>query len=470
MNVIWRTVVFLAILWRFCCNRNPFAQCCPLECICLSQTQVMCNTGALREIPLKAIPVTVEQLSLTKNYFPIVKSDAFGGLRALRKLSLDGNNITTIKPFAFRGLPRLRDLSIQHTPLATVASFAFAGLQNVSQILLAHNKILRIEGYAFAGAVNIRLIHLADNPTVTIETNAFSSLSNVDRLILPSGIRAIEPDAFYGLETVGYLKLSFMDLASLAPYTFRGLTHVKLLSLQESDLGIIRSGAFDGLVHVELLNILNNKIDAIQELNITQANRIRVLRIQGNHLLETPDSGAIVLEGIETLHVNSNYFPCGCHIHTLLDSPLANGTYSSHGGTSGDFLSKNYCISPLEVNGLPMSAIDLYSIGRCLEQVTRENLEASNSARSSVWRGRTRSWQHWTSGDGTGGSSSTGGTGTGSSRSGNKAGSNSGHGHASHDGRPLLTAVSSAVRYLLSSPLPSVLLGMCFKYFSIKIS
>uniref|UniRef100_A0A182TUJ0 LRRCT domain-containing protein n=1 Tax=Anopheles melas TaxID=34690 RepID=A0A182TUJ0_9DIPT len=397
--------------------------------------KVMCNTGSLREIPLKAIPVTVEQLSLTKNYFPIIKT--------LRKLSLDGNNITTIKPFAFRGLPRLRDLSIQHTPLATVASFAFAGLQNVSQIQLSHNKILRIEGYAFAGAVNIRQIHLADNPTVTIETNAFSSLSNVDRLILPSGIRVIEPDAFYGLETVGYLKLSFMDLASLEPYTFRGLTHVKLLSLQESDLGIIRAGAFEGLVQVELLNILNNKIDAIQELNITAANRIRVLRIQGNHLLETPESGSIVLQGIDTLHVNSNYFPCGCHIHTLLDSPLANGSYSSHGGTpTGDFLSKNYCISPLEVNGMPMSSIDLYSIGRCLEQVTRENLEATNSATPTVRQGQSwHWWQQWRKEQ------------TRRTRE-----------------KTLISAVSSAVRFLAASPFTSMLFVGCLQSASVKMS
>uniref|UniRef100_A0A182TTX0 Leucine rich immune protein (Coil-less) n=1 Tax=Anopheles melas TaxID=34690 RepID=A0A182TTX0_9DIPT len=327
--------------------------------------------------------------------------------------------------------------------MATVASFAFAGLQNVSQIQLSHNKILRIEGYAFAGAVNIRQIHLADNPTVTIETNAFSSLSNVDRLILPSGIRVIEPDAFYGLETVGYLKLSFMDLASLEPYTFRGLTHVKLLSLQESDLGIIRAGAFEGLVQVELLNILNNKIDAIQELNITAANRIRVLRIQGNHLLETPESGSIMLEGIDTLHVNSNYFPCGCHIHTLLDSPLANGTYLSHSGVpAGDFLSKNYCISPLEVNGMPMSSIDLYSIGRCLEQVTRENLEAANSAISTMLRGQ--SWNRWLQW-------------------------RSEHNKRSQE-TTLISAVSSAVRFLAASPIIAIMCVEYLKSFNIKIS
>lgn len=114
---------------------------CPPECICLSQTQVLCNSGGLTEIPVKLLPSTVEHLSLTRNHFPVIKSDAFAGLRALRKLSLDGNNISLIKPFAFRGLPRLRELSIQHTPLPTVAQFAFAGLQNISTIYLSHNKI-----------------------------------------------------------------------------------------------------------------------------------------------------------------------------------------------------------------------------------------------------------------------------------------------------------------------------------------
>lgn len=114
---------------------------CPPECICLSQTQVLCNSGGLTEIPVKLIPPTVEHLSLTRNHFPVIKSDAFAGLKALRKLSLDGNNISLVKPFAFRGLPRLKELSIQHTPLPTVAQFAFAGLQNISTIYLSHNKI-----------------------------------------------------------------------------------------------------------------------------------------------------------------------------------------------------------------------------------------------------------------------------------------------------------------------------------------
>lgn len=334
--------------------------------------KVLCNTGGLQEIPAKRLPQTVENLALTKNNFPIIKSDAFAGLRSLKKLSLDGNNITTIKPFAFRGLPKLREISIQHTPLATVAQFAFAGLQNITTILLSHNKILRVETNAFAGTSNVKLILLSNNPMLKIETNAFSGLTHVEHLILPSGIRCIEQDAFYGMDAVGLLKLAFMDLSELSPYTFRGLTNVVVLALQESDLGIICANAFDGLANVGTLKFLNNKIDSIEALNISASHHIRHLVFQGNHLLETPEPTSILMDGVRNLTVVNNHFPCGCHVHTLLESPLSNGSYQR-----GDFLSRNFCISPLEVNGKPLSDLDLYAIGRCQEQVTRENLDAS---------------------------------------------------------------------------------------------
>ncbi|KAJ8935326.1 hypothetical protein NQ318_004488 [Aromia moschata] len=422
---------------------------CPPECICLSQTQVLCNSGGLQQIPKKLLPPTVEHLSLTRNHFPIIKSDSFAGLRYLRKLSLDGNNISIIKPFAFRGLPRLRELSIQQTPLATVAQFAFAGLQNITSIYLSHNKIRKVEGYAFAGTSNLRLLVLTNNPIHKIDSHAFSGLTNVERLSFPSvilyevcklsnetvniapdlatlrrrdlegrgieesdseeellnsnnnkdsdeespnfpppwldealpsilqirrwsGVRQLEPDAFNGLDTVGYIKLAFMDLPGLQPGIFRGLTNVGVLSIQESDLGIIDGAAFDEMSFIKSLNILNNKIDAIEYLNITQEQRIGHVKFQGNHILEIPKAETLTIE-VEKLTVISNHFPCNCHIHSLLEGPLANGSIL-------DFISKNFCISPLEVNGMPMTNIDVESIGRCEEEVTRGNLEASKES------------------------------------------------------------------------------------------
>ncbi|XP_073994896.1 uncharacterized protein isoform X2 [Rhodnius prolixus] len=365
-------VLVLGWLWMSA-RRSEGAISCPNQCICLSQAQVLCNTGGLTEIPVTALPSTVEHLSLTKNNFPIIRSDAFNGLRALRKLSLDGNNITVIKPFAFRGLPRLRELSIQHTPLATVAQFAFAGLQNITAILLGHNKIHKVEGYAFAGTSNVRLLLLNSNPLHKIETSAFSGLTNVEHLILPSGIRTIEPDAFSGLDSVGLMKLSFMDLSSLKTHTFRGLAHVHVLAIQESDLGVIETGAFEGMTHVNSLKLLNNKIDSIEELHLRSDAKIRSLKLQGNHLLETPLPGAILLDGVESLTVQANHFPCDCHIHSLLEGPLANGS-------AGEFSARNYCISPLQYNGQTISAISLTAIGRCHEDITRETWDAPASS------------------------------------------------------------------------------------------
>ncbi|KAG5866628.1 hypothetical protein JTB14_015435 [Gonioctena quinquepunctata] len=345
---------------------------CPPECICLSQTQVLCNSGGLQEIPKKLLPSTVEHISFTRNNFPIIKSDSFAGLRYLRKLSLDGNNISVIKPFAFRGLPRLRELSIQQTPLATVAQFAFAGLQNISSIYLSHNKIRQVESYAFAGTSNLKLLVLSNNPIHKLESHAFSGLNGVERLTFPSGIRLIEPDAFDGLDTIGYIKLAFMDLPGLSTGIFRGLTNVGVLSIQESDLGVIDGSAFNGMTFIKNLNILNNKIDFIEYLNITQEQHISHLKLQGNHILEVPKAETLLIE-VEKLTVISNHFPCNCHIHSLLEGPLINESVTK-------FIARNFCISPLEVNGLPMNSLDIDAIGRCEEEVTRGNLEASKDS------------------------------------------------------------------------------------------
>lgn len=341
----------------------------PPSNLSLTCWQVLCNSGGLTEIPVKLLPPTVEHLSLTRNNFPLIRSDAFAGLRALKKLSLDGNYLSIIKPFAFRGLPRLREVSIQQTTLTTVPPFAFAGLQNITSIHLSHNKIGRVEGYAFAGTTNLKLLDLSNNPILKVESNAFSGLTNVERIVFPSGIRALEPDAFNGLDTVGILKLAFMDLPALKEGTFRGLTNVGILSVQESDLGVIRAGAFDGLTHTTTINFLNNKIDAIQEMHIIPEQHIRFIRFQGNHMLDIPKFESVSFN-IERLTVISNHFPCDCHIHTLLEGPLGNGSVQ-------EFVSRNFCISPLEYNGRAMSEIDYESIGRCQEEVTRENLEAA---------------------------------------------------------------------------------------------
>lgn len=329
--------------------------------------QVLCNTGGLVDIPTQQLPESVEELSLTKNNFPVIKGDAFAGLRALRKLTLDGNNITSIRPFAFRGLNRLRELSIQHTPLPCIEQFSFAALQNISVLVLAHNKIRYVEGYSFAGTSNVQVILLSNNPLLTVHSHAFAGLTNVVRLIFPSGIRTIEQDAFDGLQHVGMLKLTYMDLSGLRAYTFRGLSHVHALYIQESDLGVVQRDAFAGLAHVDWLNVLNNKVDLIQQLHLRRDNFIEVLRFHGNHVLEAPRHPRDIVLEVGTVSAIDNHFPCDCQAHNVLESDFVRGN-------SVEFQRRNYCISPFEYNGKPMNVVDFDLIARCHDNVIQDNL------------------------------------------------------------------------------------------------
>lgn len=194
-----------------------------------------------------------------------------------------------------------------------------------------------------------------------MSANAFSGLTNVEHLILPSGIRHLQPDAFNGLDSVGLLKLSFMDLSSLKPYTFRGLSHVHVLAVQDSDLGVIRTDAFTGLMHVGSLNLLNNKIDSVQSLSVVQDNRIKNFRFNGNHVLDSPKKGSYAVVASEGSTVVGNHFPCDCHLFRFLDG-------RPFGNTSTDlFTGKNYCISPLELNGQPVAVVNQSFINKCLQ-------------------------------------------------------------------------------------------------------
>ncbi|GBP60838.1 Leucine-rich repeat-containing protein 15 [Eumeta japonica] len=318
------------------------AYACPTECICLSQSQVVCNSASLRGVP-SALSAGVTQLSLSRAELRVLRSDAFAHLRQLRRLVLDACNLTRIRPFAFRGLPRLRELYIQHTPLATVDAFAFAALQNITSIVLSHNRIAQIEGYAFAGSNYLRSISLRNNPLKRVLAHAFSGLSEVTQIELPSGVRTLEPLAFAGLEGVGVLELAYMDLRELRPDTFRGLVRVGRLALRDSDLGVVRLGAFDGLRFVDQFDLCNNKIDALEELTLAYNNSVRSVRLTGNHMLESP--AAVLLE-VENLVIRGNHLPCECG-RDPLDNPLA---------LTDDFATENFCISPLKVRGRTLAA------------------------------------------------------------------------------------------------------------------
>lgn len=170
-------------------------------------------------------------------------------------------------------------------------------------------------------------------------------------------------------QEVNLMKLTYMDLTGLMPFTFRGLLNVTSLCIQDSDLGVVQRDAFTGMRYVDKLIILNNKIDAIEGLHLTIETAVNILRLHGNHILRAPHKGDAIFN-VRELSARENHFPCDCQIHLILESDFANGSISA-------FRQNNYCISPIEYNGKPMSAVDSDSIARCHDKVVKDNLGSS---------------------------------------------------------------------------------------------
>ena len=132
-----------------------------------------------------------------------------------------------------------------------------------------------------------------------MNSSAFSGLKNVEFLFLPAGVKTLASDSFNGLESVGLLKLAYLDLDELAPFTFRGLKAVRKLTIENSDLATVKSGAFRGIHSLGELRIANNKIDRIEDFSLPE--EVGSLILEGNHILEIPSPKA--LENIDATKV-----------------------------------------------------------------------------------------------------------------------------------------------------------------------
>lgn len=157
----------------------------------------------------------------------------------------------------------------------------------------------------------------------------------------------------FSLQEVGYLKLPYMDLESLQPHTFRGLSNVTLLYIGDSDLGIIWKNAFEGLRYIEKIHIINNKIDAIEQMHLTEETAVKSLVWFGNHILRAPRKERVVFV-VKHINVTKNFYPCDCQLHFVLESDFARNNVES-------FALNNSCISPTDLNGYSTCAAFVFT-------------------------------------------------------------------------------------------------------------
>jgi len=102
----------------------------------------------------------------------------------------------------------------------------------------------------------------------------------------------------------------------------------------------------------------------VQSLTVARENRIRHFRFNGNHVLDSPRRGTfsgLASVASDGFTVVGNHFPCDCHLFRFLDGhPFGNASKDL-------FTGKNYCISPLELNGQPVAVVDPVVVDKCLQ-------------------------------------------------------------------------------------------------------
>ena len=335
---------------------------------------MLCNGRGHREIP-KDIPVNVEHLSLSNNRIRGIRSGNFSKFTSLKKLYLDDNEITQLPRYGFLGLSDLEVLSLRGNRLGSLEEYSLAGLKNIVQLVLEHNRIKFIEGSAFAATQNVHILQLGDNPIETLRSLAFSGLYNVSYLNLPTGIQAIESDAFNGLVGVGDLALTAMNLSVLRENAFRNLQNVSVLAVQRSHLGVVEPGAFRGLNRVLRLSLVKNTIDRFSELEISKENQVKDLNITGNLFKDVVSPGTLRCEAWGRVELENNLFPCDCRLRFLLDSECVRRR-------ERDFFTKNFCHSPPELQNRRIADVDLNAVEACPEKTTPTVLYSSVSSNS----------------------------------------------------------------------------------------
>lgn len=223
------------------------------------------NTEALEKVSL---------IQIINETVPFVYEGAFKNLSKLVDIILDGNGIRRIYPGAFQNLQSVYCIRIRHNNIGEIYEGVFNSLP-ISELNLADNNISVIHANAFNDMQNLNIIFLNDNnlnewisdwfynsPKLSVlnfANNSITSLparafknirgvhvvnnlnvtTNVD--LSANKISYIDPQAFDGLEVLGWLFLDKNELNEIDERLFANFKQLDWLKLDQNRLKCIPS-------------------------------------------------------------------------------------------------------------------------------------------------------------------------------------------------------------------------------------
>ncbi|KAJ8398423.1 hypothetical protein AAFF_G00426780 [Aldrovandia affinis] len=98
-----------------------------------------CRGQLLAEVPVEALPSSLEEVDLSQNALQVIRNRDFSHLYRLRVLQLKYNNISLIEDDAFRFNPLLEDLDIFNNSLRAIPTKALKHLSKLRSLKMSNN-------------------------------------------------------------------------------------------------------------------------------------------------------------------------------------------------------------------------------------------------------------------------------------------------------------------------------------------
>ncbi|KAF5272931.1 hypothetical protein FQR65_LT04860 [Abscondita terminalis] len=214
-------------------------------------------------------------LNLEKNQISSINPDQSG----LGTVDLSSNSIKEIVPKTFASLTKVSKFYINHNSVPVLKKDAFFGLRSLLSLDLSNMNIEQIEPGAFDSTL-LETLDLRRNKIKKIQKGVFDNMPYMLYLYLNSQLTELTTNAFDGLHHTPVLHINRGNFSEIVTDTFKGVKDLVVLSISNTRIGAIRS---NGLKSDPVRYILLLKNTTIEHFDAQSIPPLKYLEILHNY-------------------------------------------------------------------------------------------------------------------------------------------------------------------------------------------
>ncbi|CAF0852910.1 unnamed protein product [Brachionus calyciflorus] len=199
------------------------------------------------------------------------------------------------RPFSY--FKNITNLTIEMCDcLQEISPYNFQSLDNLIQLIILNTGTKRINANAFNGLKNLQVLHLSENKIENIDVCAFNGLENLECLYLDQN-----------------------RITKIQANNFASLIKLEHLFLDSNEIEELKSGCLNGLVDLKVLKISMNSSDCLDDSNVfSPLKSLQVLYLFDVNFSEINPNLFNELTNLKFLNVcRSNLFSIDINLQTL---------------------------------------------------------------------------------------------------------------------------------------------------------